>query len=107
MASNDPDWFRNKDWNADIAARFDAKLRRARDKQQYLRIQASYLADVQPEVALALLGRYFALGDHFDMAAAFVDQSTAHLAQRETDAALHSLQRARARERERPISRRR
>ncbi|MFM9848084.1 MAG: hypothetical protein ACKVP3_13095 [Hyphomicrobiaceae bacterium] len=42
------DWFRNTSWDADIEAAFFKKLSRARDKAQYLRIQASHLASSQP-----------------------------------------------------------
>ena len=34
------DWFRHTAWNDKIAAQFEAKLKRARRKDQYLRIQA-------------------------------------------------------------------
>lgn len=40
------DWFRNKTWNAEVAAAFEARLKRSRTsaaKAQYLRIQASGL----------------------------------------------------------------
>ena len=96
------DWSRNRDWTPAIAAAFDAKLRRARDKQSYLRIQASYLAERKPEVALGLIERYFELGDHFDMAQAYVDRSTALLAQGDVEGALVALGQALQRERERP-----
>ena len=74
------DWFRNRDWNAAIARRFDEKLRRARRKEQYLRIQASTLAQTHPAIALELLDRYFQLPDDFDHARAHVDRATAYQA---------------------------
>jgi tetratricopeptide (TPR) repeat protein len=74
------EWFRNTAWNASIERAFDAKLRRARRKEQYLRIQACTLARSHPEVALKLLDRYFALPNDFDHAQAHVDRATAYLA---------------------------
>jgi len=44
------DWFRNTTWDDAIERAFDEKLRRARMKEQYLRIQASTLARSHPEV---------------------------------------------------------
>jgi len=74
------DWFRNPTWNASIERVFEDKLRRARQKEQYLRIQACTLAHSHPDVALRLLDRYFALPNDFDHSQAFVDRATAYLA---------------------------
>jgi tetratricopeptide (TPR) repeat protein len=78
MARND--WFRNTEWNDEIETAFFAKLARAKDKTQYLRLQATILASSHPKIALRLLDQYFALGDNFDRAQAHVDRATAFLA---------------------------
>jgi tetratricopeptide (TPR) repeat protein len=71
------DWFRNTTWSDKIASQFETKLKRARRKGQYIRIQACTLAEKQPEIALQLLARYFAQEDRFDEAQAHVDRATA------------------------------
>jgi len=96
------DWFRNKKWDAATEAHFNEKLSRARDKAQPLRIQASYLASTNPRAALALLDRYFALGNHFDIASAFLNQAEAHLTLGELEEAIRSLEKALQRERDFP-----
>lgn len=92
------DWYRNAEWNADIARRFDEKLSRARRKEQYLRIQACTLAATHPEVALGLLDRYFAMSDDFDHAQAHVDRATALIALGRMDEAADAYEAALARE---------
>jgi len=96
------DWFRQTDWNAEIEAAFFEKLRRARDKKQYLRIQASTIAGRKPEVALRLLDEYFALGDHFDQAQAHADRASAYLALGDSEHAVAALEAALAREEQYP-----
>ncbi len=92
------DWFRNNAWNASIEQAFDEKLRRARRKEQYLRIQASTLARAHPDVALRLLDRYFELPNDFDHAQAHVDRATAYLALDRVADALGAYEDALARE---------
>jgi hypothetical protein len=84
------DWFRNATWNEAIASAFEAKLRRAKRKEQYLRIQASMLARTSPAVAHALLDRYFELTDDYDHAQAHVDRASAYVAEERVEEAVAS-----------------
>ena len=96
------DWFRNTEWNESIEQAFEGKLRRARQKGQYLRIQASTLANSHPTVALRLLERYFALDDKFDWAQAYCDQAKALLSLGRVDEAVIAYVKALDREAEYP-----
>ena len=95
-------WYRNSDWDAGIEAQFFAKLGRAKDKAQYLRVQANILAKRHPAVALRLLDQYFALGDHFDLAQAHVDKATALLSLGDAEGAVEAYEAALAVEARRP-----
>lgn len=92
------DWFRNTSWDATIEAAFFKKLARARDKQQYLKIQASVLASRQPHVALRLLEQYFSMGDNLFHAEASRTKAEAHAALGEIDEAVAAFEAALARE---------
>src|SRR5260221_5002195 len=96
------DWFRNTDWNRDVESAFLRKLGRAKHKAQYLRVQASILAESHPEIALRLLDQYFALGDHFDRALAHVHRATALLSLSELERAIEEYEAALAVEASRP-----
>jgi tetratricopeptide (TPR) repeat protein len=74
------DWYRNANWNDEIATHFEEKLRRSRNKNQYLRIQALTLIPKYPQVALDLLDRYFSLDESHDRALAYQSRAEAYLA---------------------------
>jgi tetratricopeptide (TPR) repeat protein len=99
---NRHDWFRNTSWDPEIEAAFFKKLARAKDKSQYLRIQASTLASSCPHVALRLLDQYFTLGEHFDVAQAHVDRASAYLRLGQVDSAILAYEAALAREASHP-----
>ena len=88
-------WYRNAQWNAEVAATFDAKLARSRSqKAQYLRIQGSILKDSHPQVAIALLRRCIDEGDASHIAHALLDTAHAHYATGNIEAALDLLEAA-------------
>jgi hypothetical protein len=95
---NRHDWFRNTSWDPEIEAAFFKRLARAKDKSQYLRIQASTIASRFPEVALRLLDQYFASGEHSDTAQAYVDRATTYLCLGRLDSAVLAYEAALTRE---------
>ena len=88
------DWFRNETWDDQIESAFFAKLKRARDKAQYLVIQSYHLLPRHPTVVLRLLDEYFALSDHFHRSLAFVNQADAYLELNNINAAVTSYENA-------------
>lgn len=97
------DWYRNKSWNDEIERTFFTKLERARSsKQQYLRIQASYLVESHPGVTLRLLDIYFAQRGDFSEALAYCHKAKAYLAQNDLTPALQSYEMALECEKKRP-----
>lgn len=77
MASDD--WYRNDDWDAAAEARFRAKLSRSRSSRpQYIRIQAGYLTQTHPQVALQLIEEYFDTGNEFHAQMAYWTRAEAY-----------------------------
>jgi tetratricopeptide (TPR) repeat protein len=98
------DWFRNTHWNSEIEATFRQRLHRARRKSQYLRIQANYLAESYPQVALSLLDQYFSLSEKHDLAQAHCDKARALVSVGNIDGAICAYEDALKREQEFPNS---
>ena len=92
------DWYRNEDWSEEIETAFFAKLKRARRKEQYLRIQASTISKTYPDIALSLLEQYFSLEDDFDHAQAYCDMASTYLCKGEVENAIDSYAKALDRE---------
>jgi tetratricopeptide (TPR) repeat protein len=65
---SDNDWFRNEVWSSSVEERFEQRLRRARRKDEYLRLQAYHLLASHPEVALQLAERCLALNSRYSPA---------------------------------------
>jgi tetratricopeptide (TPR) repeat protein len=59
------EWYRNKTWSDATEAQFEAKLARARDKSQYLKIQGYELLSSDPKTAARLLDRSAEFDDHW------------------------------------------
>ncbi len=88
---NTDNWYRNVLWNKNTESHFNEKLKRVRLKQDFLRIQASYLTENDPDAALSLLEQYFSYGIHFDMARAWHDRAIAYSAIGQTSNALEAF----------------
>lgn len=71
------DWFRNTRWDDEIAATFEARLSRARQKAGYLTIQGYTLLAHAPFVAAGLLRRAIALDEAAETARAGLYLGTA------------------------------
>lgn len=99
------DWYRSRSWSAEVEAAFYARLRRSRtdfNKAQYLRIQASYLTSVRPEIALRLFDECLALGSRFEQAPALAGKAEAYLAAGDIEQAARMYEASIALEREYP-----
>jgi tetratricopeptide (TPR) repeat protein len=92
------DWYRKTEWSLSDEERFFARLSRSRGDHtrcQYLRIQALYLANNQPEVALRLLSIYSdSCAGQLDCTQALVQKSELFLRLGQTREALLSIKRA-------------
>ena len=99
------DWFRNTQWNEDIEAVFEARLRRARDKAQYLNIQAHTLLGTHPRISAALCLRAIETGDPAQAARAGLYLGTALAVDGDVDGAIEALEGAIGAEQREPMHR--
>ncbi|MFC0019522.1 tetratricopeptide repeat protein [Roseibacillus persicicus] len=93
MASDD--WFRRKTWSEEDEAEFFTRLKRSRGqfhKAQYLRIQATYLEDEYPEIALRLIAMVIEeYPEPFELPQAFLQKAHCLIALGRTEDAILSF----------------
>ena len=99
------EWFRNQEWNDEIAARFEARLARARHKAEYLCIQGYGLLATRSDVAAELLQRAVALDDPAQTARAWLYLGTARALAGDLDGAIAALESAIEAEQRHPMHR--
>lgn len=88
------EWFRNDRWDEEIAARFEARLDRARQKAQYLNLQGYALLASRPDVAAELFERAIVLDDPDQTARAALYLGTARGLLGNFDGAIAALEAA-------------
>ena len=91
---SDRNWYRQTRWNPDIEVAFRTKLRRARNRAQYLQIQGCHLTEVEPEIALGLLEECLQLDDDLSQARALACQARANISLGRIDQAISCHERA-------------
>ena len=96
-------WYRNTDWNDEIAADFEKRLARSRhQKAQNLSLQGHALIARHPDVASELLRRAVAFDDPHETPRALAFLALAHLALGDVDGALETYEVALARQARQP-----
>lgn len=88
------DWYRNTNWDENIAKDFEERLARARQKADYLRIQGIALGDSHPAIAIQLLERCVELKDPNWTAPALASIGGILLKQGKIDETINALDRA-------------
>ena len=85
-------WFRRKTWSQQDEAEFFARLKRSRGqfhKAQYLRIQATYLEDDYPKIALQLLDMVIdEYPEPFELAQTYLQKAHCLIALRKSEEAV-------------------
>lgn len=82
-------WYRNKDWNAEVEAEFEQRIARGRtQKAQHLMLQGQALIERHPDVAARLLERSIGCNDEFHLNQANCYLAMAQLALGNIEAAL-------------------
>jgi tetratricopeptide (TPR) repeat protein len=88
-------WYRNENWDAATEAKFRAKLSRSRSSRpQYIRIQAGYLTESHPQMALDLIDEYFATGDVFEVQMGYWTRAEAYRHMGQVDEAITAYREA-------------
>jgi hypothetical protein len=101
------DWYRRKEWDAEIAADFEARLARSRtsSQAQYLSLQGYALLAAYPERAEELLERAMATAEASELPRAACYLALARVAQGKIDGAIQAYDLAIAAERQNPAFR--
>lgn len=101
------DWYRRSDWNEEIAADFEARLKRARpsSRAQYLSLQGYTLIASNPPLAEALLERAIASGEPSEVPRAACYLALSRVAQGKVDEAIQAYEIAISAERHAPAFR--
>lgn len=97
------EWYRNTEWNDEIAADFEKRLARSRhQKAQNLSLQGHALIPRHPDVARELLTRAVALDDPLETPRALTFLALANLALGDIDGALTTYEAALERQAKQP-----
>lgn len=82
------DWYRNERWDSEVKDIFYKILSKKRDKGEYIIIQATYLEEILPQVAINLIEENIAHIDNFDKTRAYYCVAKCYVNLRQFDKAI-------------------